>query len=141
MRLRIVLIIGLALVGLAGCGGEPSSTGPAASEPIPVTLSATGESARGQVVFETHGCMGCHTTGTDQMVGPGLAGSLSPAGPVHPAGVDYGGSLPNGQPRTEEAMAAWIRSGGQGKIGLMTPREMSDEDMADLLAYLRSLTR
>jgi cytochrome c len=93
------------------------------------------------MVFETKSCVACHSTGTVQLVGPGLAGVLTAAGPVHPAGIDYGGNLPNGQLRTEEAMAAWIRSGGTGKIGSMTANEVTDEEMAGLLAYLRTLSR
>jgi cytochrome c len=55
--------------------------------------------------------------------------------------VDYGGALPNGAPRTEENVAAFIRTTNQGQIGLMPGRALNDQQMADLLAYLRTLRR
>lgn len=109
---------------------------------VPRTLSAQGDPATGKLVFENQGgCVACHRTDTQQLVGPGLAGVTTAAGPLYPAGVDYSGKLPNSQPRTEEQSATWIRQDGQGKIGVMEPRELSDADMAHLLAYLRTLTR
>ena len=64
---------------------------------------------------------------------------MTVAGPVHANGVDYSGKLPNGNARTEENVADWIRVGGQGQIGVMSAHEVSDTDMANLLAYLRTL--
>ncbi len=126
-------------VALAACGQSTSQTaGPVAD--IPATLSASGDAARGKVFYEEQGgCVACHSTGTEKLVGPGLAGVMTTAGPTHTDPVDYKGNLPNGQPRTEENIAAWIRSGGEGKVGVMSGREVSDADMADLLAYLRTL--
>lgn len=121
---------------LGACGGEPAPP-PVAS--IPQTLSASGDVAKGEQVFQGRGCPACHNINTELLVGPGLAGVTTATGPKHPEGVDYGGNLPNGQARSEEQMAAWIRSGGTGKIGTMTPNELNDTDMADLLAYLRTL--
>lgn len=134
----------LALVlALSACGGGQG--GPAASapvEPLARTLSANGDPEKGKLYFENDGgCIACHAVGTDKLVGPGLAGVMTTAGPVYPEGVNYRGNLPNGQPRTEENIAAWIRSGGQGQIGVMSPHEMNDEDMANLLAYLHTLQR
>lgn len=128
---------------LAACGGGQS--GPAQSaavEPLARTISANGDPEKGKLYFENEGgCLACHSTSTDKLVGPGLAGVMTTAGPVYPEGVNYRGNLPNGQPRNEENIAAWIRSGGQGQIGVMSPHEMSDEDMANLLAYLHTLQR
>jgi len=135
-------LMALALV-LAACGGGQG--GKTASAPVAElerTISANGDPEKGKLYFENDGgCMACHSTGTDKLVGPGLAGVMTTAGPVYPEGVDYKGNLPNGQPRTEENVAAWIRSGGQGQIGVMSPHEMSDENMANLLAYLHTLKR
>ncbi|MCS6842215.1 MAG: c-type cytochrome [Roseiflexus sp.] len=134
----------LALVlALSACGGgQGGQVASAPAEPLPRTISANGDPEKGRLYYENEGgCLACHSTGTDKLVGPGLAGVMTTAGPVYPEGVDYGGKLPNGQPRTEENIAAWIRSGGQGKIGVMSPHEISDEDMANLLAYLHTLKR
>lgn len=143
-RYTIAFIGLLALVlTLSACGGGQG--GPAASapvEPLARTISANGDPEKGKLYFENDGgCLACHSTGTDKLVGPGLAGVMTTAGPVYPEGVNYRGNLPNGQPRTEENIAAWIRNGGQGQIGVMSPHEMNDEDMANLLAYLHTLQR
>jgi cytochrome c len=127
-----------ALAALGGCGGTAAPT--AESGLIAATLSVGGESGRGQVFFNGAGtCNACHAVNSNQIVGPGLAGVMRPEGPQYQTTVSYGGNLPNGAARTEENLAAWIRSGGQGEIGVMTPHEMSDAEMADLLAYLRTL--
>lgn len=135
-------LLALMLV-LSACGGGQS--GPAAGapvEPLPRTISTGGDPEKGKLYFENEGgCLACHSVGVDKLVGPGLAGVMTTAGPVYPEGVNYGGKLPNGQPRTEENIAAWIRNGGQGQIGVMSPHEMSDTDMANLLAYLHTLQR
>lgn len=132
----IALVACVVFLAACGSGNEPSA--PAVD--IPATLSVSGDPARGQLFYEGEGgCIACHSITTAQQVGPGLAGAMTSVGPVHPAGVDYSGNLPNGQARTEENIAAWIRNGGEGKIGVMSGREVSDADMADLLAYLRTL--
>lgn len=138
MRCRVVRtpIAALAIASLclvtAACG--QASAAPA-SGPTARTLSASGDTAAGKLVFENAGgCAACHAITTDQLVGPGLAGVMDQAGPVHATSVSYVGRLPNGQPRTEEQLAAWMRSGGSGEIGSMTGRELDDAAMADLLA-------
>jgi cytochrome c len=138
---RWLVMLGMLMVtALAGgCGSAVTPT----AEPglIVATLSVGGDSGRGQVYFNGTGtCNACHSVGSNQIVGPGLAGVMRPEGPQYGTPVSYAGNLPDGQPRNEENLAAWIRSGGQGEVGLMTPHEMSDAEMADLLAYLRTLT-
>jgi len=130
------------VLALSACGGQSGPAPSAAVEPLARTISANGDPEKGRLYYENQGgCLACHSTGVDKLVGPGLAGVMTTAGPVYPEGVNYRGNLPNGQPRTEENIAAWIRSGGQGQIGVMSPHEMSDEDMANLLAYLHTLQR
>jgi len=130
------------VLALSACGGQSGPAPSAAAEPLARTISANGDPEKGRLYYENQGgCLACHSTGVDKLVGPGLAGVMTTAGPVYPEGVNYRGNLPNGQPRTEENIAAWIRSGGQGQIGVMSPHEMSDEDMANLLAYLHTLQR
>jgi cytochrome c len=101
------------------------------------SLSAKGDPNRGKTVFAS--CAGCHSTSTNTLLGPGLAGLFSIEGPKLPDGVDYQGLLPNGKERSEANIAEWIRTGGSGSIGYMPPTPLTDEQMADLMAYLRTL--
>jgi cytochrome c len=145
------------LILLAACGGAGSAspqptagastaapTQPAADAPIPeaivadTSFSSRGDATRGEQVYVR--CSVCHATTSAYVVGPGMAGLFSANGPILPNGVDYAGKLPNGAERTETNIAAWILEGGRGKIGLMPPQPMSDQEMADLMAYLRTLT-
>ncbi len=132
LALAVTLVLG-ALLLAANTLGSRSSAPPGG--PI------TGDVDRGRLLFERAGCSACHTVTTEFRVGTGMAGVLQPQGPVYPSGIDYGGALPNGAPRTEENVAVFIRSTNQGKIGLMPGRALTDQQMADLLAYLRTLTR
>ncbi|MGB9753070.1 MAG: cytochrome C [Roseiflexus castenholzii] len=132
MTIGVALVLGALLLAANTLGRPPAAP---ASGPI------AGDATRGQIVFERAGCSACHTTGTEFRVGTGMAGVLQPEGPVYPPGVNYGGLLPNGAPRTEENVAAFIRATNQGQIGIMPGRALSDQQMADLIAYLRTLTR
>lgn len=132
MAIGVALVLGALLLAANTLGRSPDAP---ASGPI------VGNAARGQIVFERAGCSACHTTTTEFRVGTGMAGVLQPEGPVYPPGVDYGGLLPNGAPRTEENVAAFIRTTNQGQIGVMPGRALSDQQMADLIAYLRTLRR
>ena len=140
MRARVLLFVTVLVLAvvLMACGGA-SAPSAASSELIPATISATGDATAGMTVFSNQGCATCHNVTTEQLVGPGLAAVMTVAGPVHANGVDYSGKLPNGNARTEENVADWIRVGGQGQIGVMSAHEVSDTDMANLLAYLRTL--
>ncbi|MGQ9549741.1 MAG: c-type cytochrome [Roseiflexus sp.] len=132
MTIGVALVLTVLLLAANTLGSRPD---PPANGPV------VGDPQRGQVVFERAGCSACHTTSTGFRVGTGMAGVLQPEGPVYPPGVDYGGALPNGASRTEENVAAFIRTTNQGQIGLMPGRALNDQQMADLIAYLRTLTR
>jgi cytochrome c len=139
---RAYLFVAL-LCALVACGGgqqpaaAPAPAGDTAVIDADTSYSARGNAENGKALFAP--CSACHTTTTEKLIGPGLAGLFSAGGPVLPDGVDYGGKLPNGKERTETNIAAWIREGGQGQIGLMTPQALDDQQMADLMAYLRTL--
>lgn len=127
IRRHVVLAI-LVLAGsaaLGACGGRGDTGAGAAASP-------------GERVFASR-CAVCHTTSAEKTLGPGLAGLFAPGGPTLPDGVDYGGNLPNGAAISDANVAAWIRSGGQGQIGRMPGIPLSEQEMTDLLAYLKTL--
>ncbi len=132
MAIGVALVLGALLLAANTLGRSPAA---------PAGVPVVGDAARGQIVFERAGCSACHATTAEFRIGTGMAGVLQPEGPVYPPGVDYGGMLPNGMPRTEENVAAFIRTTNQGQIGVMPGRALSDQQMADLMAYLRTLTR
>lgn len=150
MNRTIAWMFALLLIAiLTACGGgnqksnaSNSNQSAAAAEQLPAaladtSLSSKGDPKRGKELFGP--CAACHTTSKEMMVGPGLAGLFSVKGPVLPNGVDYNGMLPNGKERSEVNVAEWIREGGTGRIGYMPPHNFTDQEMADLLAYLRTL--
>ncbi|MGQ9614548.1 MAG: c-type cytochrome [Chloroflexus sp.] len=144
-RLSAWMFVLFLLALIAGCGGNnqaASSSSSTASNELPAALldtsiSAKGNAQRGQAIFGQ--CQACHAATKDMLVGPGLAGLFSANGPALPKGVDYNGLLPNGKERSEANVAEWIHIGGSGKIGYMPPQELTDQQMADLMAYLRTL--
>ncbi len=127
----LALAILLSLVALTACGGQGAAAQPApAAQPA---ASGAGDPSNGEAIFTSAGCAGCHSIGSDQIVGPGLAGIVNGKGP-------YGDKLPNGEPITDESLIEWIKIGGVGKIGQMPGNNtLSDQELADIVAYLKTL--
>lgn len=139
MRYDVYVTLLLSLLICSACFDPQGIDSQAAPTSAPATLSLNGDATRGRQIFIKEQCPMCHTITQDSLVGPGLAGLFSEHGPTLPVGIDYQGMLPNGRPRTDEHVSDWIRVGGSGKIGFMLGHQLSDAEMADLLAYLRSL--
>jgi cytochrome c oxidase subunit 2 len=117
-----------------GAGGGATS-GAAASAGAGIPL-AGGTAAAGATLFAAK-CSACHATDafTDKKVGPGLGKIF--ADPAHPKLVD--GSAP-----TPEDAANIMKKGYTGDIGQMpdaTTNQISDADIANLVAYLESLSK
>lgn len=125
----LALAVLLSILALAACGGQGAGSEPDDDEPA----VAMGDATRGEALFTSAGCAGCHSTGANQIVGPGLAGVFAAKGP-------YGDKLPNGEPINEENMAEWIKIGGVGTIGQMPGNNiLTDQELADIVAYLKTL--
>jgi cytochrome c len=104
----------------------------------PPEVITSGNAANGEQIFNAR-CTNCHATTTEMRLGPGMAGLFGPNGPTRPPGVTYGSNLPNGQPINEINVATLIRSGGQWEIAYMPPQSLDDQQLADLIAYLKTL--
>lgn len=125
----------LGLLVLTACGDAPAATQPAApgGEVGPAAVVTTGDATRGETLFVSSGCVGCHATTDQQIVGPGLAGVFAGKG-------TYGDKLPNGKPINEANVIEWLRIGGVGKIGEMPGNiTLADQELADITAYLKTL--
>ena len=93
-----------------------------------------GVATTGQALF-TQKCSSCHAMASfdHKVVGPGLKGVM--ADPSHP-------SLVNGDPSTPGNVAKILQKGYSGPIGVMpnqTANGLSDSDIANLVAYLKSI--
>lgn len=133
MRSRVVLAF---LVLILAAGGY--ACGPREVTAPPPEVLAAGDATNGALVFQAR-CANCHATTTEMRLGPGMAGLFGPNGPMRPPGVDYGPNLPNGMPITEANVAILIRAGVNADIAYMPPINLDDQQLADLIAYLRTL--
>lgn len=83
-----------------------------------------GDAAKGKAVFEQ--CAVCHNPdNNDKKVGPGLKGLFKKA------------KLNNGKKLTDESVLARINQGGDGMPAYA--EMLTDQEKADLLAYLKTL--
>lgn len=99
---------------LAGCQSLP---------PSKPSSQWTPQEARGAAVFEQN-CARCHyPTNTHSLHGPGLQS------------ITKIKAMPSGAPPTDERLTAVILHGR----GMMPPTPLDDEQLQDLLAYLRTL--
>ncbi len=114
MRTLILLSIGAALAGVAGCRSLPPSK-PASQW--------TAQEARGAAVFQQD-CARCHyPTTTSSLHGPGLQALTKLQ------------SMPSGMPPTDERLTAVILHGRN----MMPATPLTDQQLQDLLAYLHTL--
>jgi mono/diheme cytochrome c family protein len=120
----LALVLFIAVLALAACGGAAATT---------PTAQPSGNPAAGEQVFKTSDCVGCHTTTDQKLVGPGLKGVMDGKGA-------YGDKLPNGKPVSEQNAIEWIKVGGVGKIGQMPAHtDLTQQQLLDLVAYLKTL--
>ncbi|HEY1014988.1 MAG TPA: c-type cytochrome [Herpetosiphonaceae bacterium] len=112
-----------------------------ASTPVPTEIAAGAEAFMG--------CRGCHTTTTDALSGPGLAGLFG-------AGTKaYGKTLPNGKEVNTANVREWIIQGGGGpgvgpepldgsNFPPMLPKgglPITDEQVDEIVKFLEAATK
>jgi cytochrome c oxidase subunit II len=115
-----------ATTGATAAGGAASSG---------ISL-AGGDATAGQALFSQK-CSACHSVGpfTQKLVGPGLGKIF--ADPDHP-------KLVNGTAPTPDDAAGILKNGYTGDIGSMPDaktNQLTDKDIANLVAYLVSLSK
>ncbi len=102
---------------------------------------------RGQVLFTSKGCVGCHAPSDQKVVGPGLGGLFQAEGTKA-----YGTKLPNGKDVNDANVKEWILKGtagfaehidpvADGPFPPMPPMPATEDELNSLLDYLRALKR
>lgn len=117
MRIVCILLAGILLLTLAGCGKAPERTD--------VELGLNSQQARGRRVFQAH-CATCHHAySTAGLRGPGLAKLFQRR------------YLPSGRPTNNRFVEETIQRGR----GMMPPQGgmLTEQEFADLMAYLHTL--
>lgn len=143
-RFGLLLILPVMVILLAACGGSPTSL-PATSAPGSTSTDETGggeivgDAARGaqlftQMVNGSPSCSTCHATDGRVIVGPGFEGF-----------GDAAGTRVEGQTAEEYTHASIVRpsehvvSGYSNSMYNQYERALSEQDIADLVAYLLTL--
>ena len=121
----------------AAGGAAPTATTapdvPAATTAPEPTQAPAGDAGNGQSLFTANGCSGCHSTGTDKVIGPGLAGVLQRAA-TRVEGMS-----------AEAYIEQSIRDPGAfvvtdfSNVMPTTFGSLPDSDIQDLIAYLSTL--
>lgn len=116
LALKLVLAVIPALLLVTACGGgePPAPTTPPAAKPANGAPAKAGDAAAGQTVFQQN-CDGCHPGG-NAGTGPAL----------------------RGRGLTAERISTQVRNGGGG-MPAFPPNRISDQQLADVVAYVMSL--
>ena len=106
---------------------------PAATTAPEPTQAPAGDAGNGESLYTANGCSGCHSTGTDKIIGPGLAGVLQRAA-TRVEGMS-----------AEAYIEQSIRDPGAfvvsdfSNVMPTTFDSLPDSDIQDLIAYLSTL--
>lgn len=142
-RMFIVPAMAVVAIFAVACSGDDDPTAtpvpPTATattvvvEPTATTASSTpgtvaGDATRGATLFNSQGCAGCHSTGSNALVGPGLGGIKEKAAAL-------GG---------DEYLVESIKDPSAVIVEGYTPimqsfANLDDQAIADLVAYLNTL--
>ena len=112
--LHALILCSTAVIVVAGCRSLP---------PSKPSSQWTPQEARGAAVYQQH-CARCHRPNdTHSLNGPGLQA------------ITKVNAMPSGAPPTDERLTAVIERGR----GMMPATSLTEDQMQDLLAYLKTL--
>ena len=106
----------------------------------PIAASAAGDAAKGKTLYETN-CASCHGTG-GKGDGPVGAALPEPKPRDFTTGTFKFDTDKDGKPGTDADLASVIKNGAAayGGNAMMAPwGQLSDADIADVVAYVRTL--
>lgn len=160
---RLLGLTGLFIGGvivLAACGSDsvevvptpvfeptaaPAGQAPAAATAVPQETAVTapteapaspaGDVGNGEALFGANGCSGCHSTGSNRVVGPGLSG-IGTTGGSRVAGLSADQYLNDSIVAPDDFI---VEGFPQGLMPGTFGETLSEQDVADLVAYLISL--
>jgi disulfide bond formation protein DsbB len=131
-RLFVLLLVVLMLTLLAACGDDKESDAAASSDTAPVAAAPVGDAEKGEEIFSTT-CIACHGEGGVGV--PNLGKDMTTSTFIH-------GS-------SDEDLLAFIKKGRDpgdpaNTTGVAMPSRggnpaLSDEDLMDVIAYVRTL--
>lgn len=132
----------LAAQPTATAGGEPTAT----PSEIELTAAALGDPARGQVSFTTQHttaqgpwmCAQCHSTGTDRLIGPGMAGIAERAATrvEGQSAIDY---IRNSILHPNDYIVQGEPAYPSGLMPQNYAEVLPEQELNDLIAYLLTL--
>ena len=111
----------------------PTESAPEKAEPTEAPAGPTGDAVRGEELFASNGCNGCHATDSSRLVGPGFQGVIERAATL----ID-GLSAEEYIEQSIRDPSAFIVD-GYGDLMLKTFGDLPDQDIQDLIAYLSTL--
>lgn len=108
---------------------------------VTVGASFAGDAGNGQKLFEGAGkCKTCHKTDDKKLVGPGMAGVSKKYDDafLHSWIKDPQGTWAAAGEQVEK-MKAELKKTGKPKTAMAVPKTLSDGDVDDIIAYLKTL--
>jgi cytochrome c5 len=131
-RVFVLMLIVFVLTLLAACGDDKESDAAAAPSAAPIAAAPAGDAAKGKEIFSTT-CLACHGEGGVGV--PNLGKDMTTSTFIHGA--------------NDEDLLAFIKKGRDpsdpaNTTGVAMPSKggnpaLSDEDLMDVIAYVRTL--
>ncbi|MCH7594524.1 MAG: cytochrome c [Chloroflexi bacterium] len=113
----------------------PAPQETAVTAPTEAPASPAGDAGNGEALFGANGCSGCHSTGSNRVVGPGLSG-IGTTGESRVAGLSADQYLNDSIVSPDDFI---VEGFPQGLMPGTFGETLSEQDVADLVAYLISL--